>query len=151
VPILQTFSSAIASSLRSSLNSSNGCARIENESWPAPRVAQSRSFRSIGVVPSGPILGGCSVVEGRTVASGRAIAGGFAWPKRDLNELTIRYMFLDGWYPRVGIGKKRGRVPGLDHAGGVGADGRRVVLDPRPAEVASGASLARCSAHASRA
>jgi len=36
-----------------------------------------------------------------------------AWAKRDLGELKIRYLFLDGWYPRVRIGKKRVRVPVL--------------------------------------
>jgi putative transposase len=34
-----------------------------------------------------------------------------AWAQRDLGELKIRYLFLDGWYPRVRIGKKRVRVP----------------------------------------
>jgi transposase-like protein len=37
---------------------------------------------------------------------------------------------LDGWYPRVRIGKKRARVPVLVTLG-VCADGRRVVLDMR--------------------
>ena len=36
-----------------------------------------------------------------------------AWAQRDLGELKIRYLFLDGWYPRVRIGKKRVRVPVL--------------------------------------
>ena len=36
-----------------------------------------------------------------------------AWAKRDLGELKVRYLFLDGWYARVRIGKKRVRVPGL--------------------------------------
>lgn len=53
-----------------------------------------------------------------------------AWGKRDLGELGIRYIFLDGWYPRVRIGKKRVRVPVLVTLG-VCADGRRVVLDMR--------------------
>src|SRR5204862_4178437 len=53
-----------------------------------------------------------------------------AWAKRDLGELKIRYLFLDGWYPRVRIGKKRVRVPVLVTLG-VCADGRRVVLDMR--------------------
>jgi transposase-like protein len=30
-----------------------------------------------------------------------------AWAQRDLGELKVRYLFLDGWYPRVRIGKKR--------------------------------------------
>ena len=31
----------------------------------------------------------------------------------DLGALKIRYLFLDGWYPRVRIGKKRVRAPVL--------------------------------------
>jgi putative transposase len=53
-----------------------------------------------------------------------------AWAKRDLSDLQIRYIFLDGWYPRVRIGKRRVRVPVLVTLG-VCADGRRVVLDLR--------------------
>jgi putative transposase len=53
-----------------------------------------------------------------------------AWAQRDLGELKIRYLFLDGWYPRVRIGKKRVRVPVLVTLG-VCANGQRVVLDLR--------------------
>jgi len=53
-----------------------------------------------------------------------------AWAQRDLGDLKIRYLFLDGWYPRVRIGKKRVRVPVLVTLG-VCADGRRVILDLR--------------------
>src|ERR1700688_424428 len=73
-----------------------------------------------------------------------------AWAKRDLGELKIRYLFLDGWYPRVRIGKKRVRVPVLVTLG-------RVRQRPaRGARSAAGrgrerASLARCSALPSRA
>ena len=59
-----------------------------------------------------------------------------AWAKRDLAELKVRYLFLDGWYPRVRIGKKRVRVPVLVTLG-VCADGRRVILDLRLAGVES--------------
>ena len=59
-----------------------------------------------------------------------------AWAQRDLGELKIRYLFLDGWYPRMRIGKKRVRVPVLVTLG-VCADGRRVVLDLRLAGVES--------------
>jgi putative transposase len=59
-----------------------------------------------------------------------------AWAKRDLGELKIRYLFLDGWYPRLRIGKKRVRVRVLVTLG-VCADGRRVVLDLRLAGVES--------------
>ncbi len=61
---------------------------------------------------------------------GRLRADFEAWAKRDLGALKIRYLFLDGWYPRVRIGKKRVRVPVLVTLG-VCADGRRVVLDLR--------------------
>ena len=53
-----------------------------------------------------------------------------AWAQRDLGELKIRYLFLDGWYPRVRIGKKRVRVPVLVTLG-VCAKGQREVLDLR--------------------
>jgi transposase-like protein len=56
--------------------------------------------------------------------------------KRDLGELKIRYLFLDGWYPRMRIGEKRVRVPVLVTLG-VCADGRRVVHDLRLAGVES--------------
>jgi putative transposase len=50
-----------------------------------------------------------------------------AWSTRDLAAEKICYLFLDGWYPRVRIGKKRVRVPVLVVLG-VCADGRRIVL-----------------------
>jgi transposase-like protein len=63
-----------------------------------------------------------------------------AWAQRDLGELKIRYLFLDGWYPRVRIGKKRVRVPVLVTLG-VCANGQRVVLDLR---LAGGESKEAC-------
>lgn len=59
-----------------------------------------------------------------------------AWAKRDLGELKVRYLFLDGWYPRVRIGKKRVRVPVLVTLA-VCADGRREIVDLRLAGVES--------------
>jgi len=53
-----------------------------------------------------------------------------AWAQRDLGELKVRYLFLDGWYPRVRIGKRRVRVPVLVTLD-VCANGQRVVLDLR--------------------
>jgi putative transposase len=53
-----------------------------------------------------------------------------AWSTRDLAAEEVCYIFMDGWYPRVRIGKKRTRVPVLVTLG-VCADGRRVVLDIR--------------------
>jgi len=51
-----------------------------------------------------------------------------AWRERDLGSEDIRYVFFDGWYPKVRIGKKRERVPVLVVLG-VRGDGHRVVLD----------------------
>jgi len=59
-----------------------------------------------------------------------------AWGRRDLGELRVRYLFLDGWYPRVRIGKKRVRVPVLVTLA-VCADGRREIVDLRLAGVES--------------
>src|SRR6516225_2554233 len=53
-----------------------------------------------------------------------------AWSVRDLAAEEVCYIFMDGWYPRVRIGKKRTRVPVLVTLG-VCADGRRIVLDIR--------------------
>jgi putative transposase len=54
------------------------------------------------------------------------------WSGRDLAAEEVCYIFMDGWYPRVRIGKKRTRVPVLVTMG-VCADGRRIVLDIRVA------------------
>jgi transposase-like protein len=62
-----------------------------------------------------------------------------AWAQRELAAEQIRYLFLDGWYPRVRIGKKRVRVPVLVTLGTC-ADGRRLVLDLRLAGEESEAS-----------
>jgi transposase-like protein len=52
-----------------------------------------------------------------------------AWV-RDLAEDQIQYLIMDGWYPKVRIGKRRERVPVLVTLG-VRGDGERVVLDVR--------------------
>jgi transposase-like protein len=52
------------------------------------------------------------------------------WRTRDLAEEDIRYVFMDGWYPKVRIGRHRERVPVLVTLG-VRASGERVVLDMR--------------------
>ncbi len=52
------------------------------------------------------------------------------WRNRDLTEEDIRYIFMDGWYPKVRIGGRRERVPVLVTLG-VRANGERVVLDMR--------------------
>ena len=52
------------------------------------------------------------------------------WRHRDLAADQIQYLVMDGWYPKVRIGKRRVRVPVLVTLG-VRADGQRVVLDLR--------------------
>jgi transposase-like protein len=52
------------------------------------------------------------------------------WRARDLVAEDIRYVFMDGWYPKVRIGGRRERVPVLVTLG-VRANGERVVLDMR--------------------
>jgi putative transposase len=52
------------------------------------------------------------------------------WRTRDLAADDIRYVFMDGWYPKVRIGGRRERVPVLVTLG-VRANGERVVLDLR--------------------
>jgi transposase-like protein len=61
------------------------------------------------------------------------------WRTRDLAAEDIRYLFMDGWYPKVRIGQRRTRVPVLVTVG-VRADGQRVVLDLRLAGEESAAS-----------
>jgi len=52
------------------------------------------------------------------------------WRERDLAAEQVRYLLLDGWYPKVRIGRHRLRVPVLVTLG-VCEDGRRIVLDLR--------------------
>ena len=52
------------------------------------------------------------------------------WRRRHLAEDRIYYLIMDGWYPKVRLGKRRVRVPVLVTLG-VRADGERVVLDVR--------------------
>lgn len=61
------------------------------------------------------------------------------WRSRDLAEEDIRYVFLDGWFPKVRIGGRRERVPVLVTLG-VRGDGQRVVLELRLAGEESAAS-----------
>jgi len=53
-----------------------------------------------------------------------------SWRTRDLANEDIVYVFMDGWYPKVRIGKRRARVPVLVTLG-VRSDGEKVVLDMR--------------------
>jgi len=52
------------------------------------------------------------------------------WRQRNLSQEVIRYLMLDGWYPKVRIGRRRVRVPVLVTLG-IKADGHRIVLDMR--------------------
>lgn len=61
---------------------------------------------------------------------GRLAADFETWRARDLAEDAIQYLSLDGWFPKVRIGKRRERVPVLVTLG-VRADGERIILDVR--------------------
>ena len=61
------------------------------------------------------------------------------WRNRDLKGDEIRYLYMDGWYPRVRLGKHRVRVPVLVVLG-VRVDGERILLDMRMAGQESAAS-----------
>jgi transposase-like protein len=61
------------------------------------------------------------------------------WRRRDLKQDKIRYLYMDGWYPKVRIDKKRVRVPVLVTLG-TRQNGERVVLDLRIAGDESGAA-----------
>lgn len=52
------------------------------------------------------------------------------WRQRDLGNDAMRYLMLDGWYPRVRVGRQRVRIPVLVTLG-IKADGQRVVLEMR--------------------
>jgi transposase-like protein len=71
--------------------------------------------------------------------TGRLAEDFAAWRTRDLASEQIRYLFLDGWYPKVRLGKQRVRVPVLVTLG-VCADGRRILLDLRMAGEESAAA-----------
>ena len=71
--------------------------------------------------------------------TGRLAEDFAAWRTRDLATEQIRYLFLDGWYPKVRLGKQRVRVPVLVTLG-VCADGRRMLLDLRMAGEESAAA-----------
>jgi len=53
-----------------------------------------------------------------------------SWRGRDLEQEDIRYLYMDGWFPRLRLGKQRVVVPVLVTLG-VRGDGERVVLDMR--------------------
>jgi len=61
------------------------------------------------------------------------------WQQGDLAADQIRHLYLDGWYPKVRIDKKRVRVPVLVTLG-TRANGERVVLDLRIAGEESSAA-----------
>src|SRR5215203_4258734 len=52
------------------------------------------------------------------------------WRRRDLAEDQIQYLLMDGWYPKVRIGKRRVRVPVLVTLG-VRAEGRAFLFSQR--------------------
>lgn len=52
------------------------------------------------------------------------------WRSRDLADDAIQYLIMDGWFPKVRVGRRRVRVPVLVTLG-VRADGERIILDVR--------------------
>jgi transposase-like protein len=52
------------------------------------------------------------------------------WRARDLAGDAIQYLIMDGWFPKVRVGKRRVRVPVLVTLG-VRVDGERIILDVR--------------------
>ncbi|MEW6267849.1 MAG: IS256 family transposase, partial [Thermodesulfobacteriota bacterium] len=62
-----------------------------------------------------------------------------SWRTRDLANEEIGYLLMDGWYPKVRIGRRRERVPVLVTLG-VRSDGEKVVLDMRIAGEESAAA-----------
>jgi putative transposase len=61
------------------------------------------------------------------------------WQQRDLQAEQICHLYMDGWYPKVRIDKKRVRVPVLVTLG-TRANGERVVIDLRIAGEESSAA-----------
>ena len=61
------------------------------------------------------------------------------WRSRDLAADQVRYVMLDGWYPKLRLGKRRERIPVLV-ALGVCTNGDRILLDLRLAGQESQAS-----------
>lgn len=87
-----------------------------------------------------PLLKGAPLSKDAVSRLTGRLAGDFAaWRSRDLADEQIRYLFLDGWYPKVRLGKQRVRVPVLVTLG-VCADGRRLLLDMRMAGEESAAA-----------
>jgi hypothetical protein len=122
----------------------SGAARSSHATSAAPSGSTRRSLGCTERHPHAPAAGRPrTAFAWRAVVEGCGVAPDGAAARRlrgvgavGLGELRIRYLFLDGWYPRMRIGKKRVRVPVLVMLG-VCADGRRVVLDLRLAGVES--------------
>lgn len=61
------------------------------------------------------------------------------WRERDLRSEDIRYLFMDGWFPKLRLGRQRVVMPVLVTLG-VRGDGEKVVLDMRLAGAETTAS-----------
>ena len=93
------------------------------QSWGYPKRYTPAARRTVALAARG------AIIQGRGVTLGGGGCGSFeAWAKRDLSELKVRYIFLDGWYPRVRNREEAVHVPVLVTLG-VCANGQRVVLD----------------------
>ena len=98
--------------------------RSLGSTWLAA-IAGASARRSAPLLRGGPLS---KDAVSRLV--GRLAEDFAAWQTRDLADDQIRYLLLDGWYPKVRLGKRRVRVPVLVTMG-VRADGERVVVDMR--------------------
>jgi hypothetical protein len=83
-----------------------------------------------------PLLKGAPLSKDAVSRLTGRLAGDFAaWRSRDLATEQIRYLFLDGWYPKVRLGKQRVRVP--TDGGCYSICGWQAKKVPRPGERSS--------------
>lgn len=129
---------------RARLEEGDGTTR-EWRSWVVPRY-QRRTERVdeavLGLYLAGtntrrvksalaPLLKGSPLSKDAVSRLVGRMSGDFeSWRTRDLASDEIVYLFMDGWYPKVRIGKRRERVPVLVTLG-IRGDGEKVVLDVR--------------------
>jgi len=78
-----------------------------------------------------PLLKGAPLSKDAVSRLVGRMSGDFeSWRTRDLANEEMVYLLMDGWYPKVRIGKRRERVPVLVTLG-VRGDGEKVILDMR--------------------
>ena len=73
-----------------------------------------------------PLLGGGPLSKDAVSRLVGRLADDFeTWRRRDLADDQIQYLVMDGWYPKVRLGKRRVRVPVLVTLGASGRPARR--------------------------